>query len=254
MSLDSGFNARLMIELNTHFPPENNYFVWRAGSKCPAGFGNAVTDPKWFSPRYINQHHDEWDQLFLHELFLTDRQLLQLSDEAAQKITWVVWGHDLYRKPAKPSKQPRSISVFVYRWLRQYSFFFRGFQKKVAAKVCQFRRIVIGYLYDEVYIRKKFGGTVPVEYGPYFSHDTDRRQADELRYLHSVEKHDSVNILIGHCGAPFIEHEMYRKKLAKYKNQPIHIILVMSYLATPERIVRVRELANSLFLQSNLRF
>ena len=247
MSLDSGFNARLMVELNTHFSIEDNYFVWRVGSKCPTGFRNAVTDPKWFSPEYINQHHGDWDQIFLHELFLTDRQILQLSDEAAKKITWVVWGHDLYRKPPKPTMQPRSIAVFVYRWLRQNSVFFRGYQHKVATKVSQFRRIAIGYPYDEVYIRKKYGSIVPVVYGPYFSHDTDRKQADALRYLHAQQKHDSVNILIGHCGAPFIEHEKYLKKLVKYKNQPIHIFMVMSYLATSERITQVRMLAESLF-------
>ncbi len=247
VSLDPGFNARLMVALNTYFPRDNNYFVWRAGSKCPAGFDNAITDPKWFSTEYINQHHVEWDQLFLHELFLSDRQLLQLSDEAAKKITWVVWGHDLYRKPAKPSFQPRSIALFAYRWLRQYSVFFRGFQRKVAAKVSQFRRIAIGYPYDEVYIRNKYGNTVPVVYGPYFSKDASKDDLDSLRKLHLENRHSQTNIMIGHCGAAFLQQEKYLKRLAKYKNEGIHIYLIMSYLASQERIEAIGKLARSIY-------
>lgn len=167
----------------------------------PNHIENVVHDAKWFSPDFINLHHAEWDQIFLHELFLTDRQILLLSDEAARKITWVVWGHDLYRKIPKPAKNTRSIAIFFYRWLRQNSIFFYGFQNKVTSKISKFRRIATGYSYDEVYIRKKFGNTVPVVYGPYSSKNNSRSQADIYREMHQSNIHTNTNILLGHCGA-----------------------------------------------------
>ena len=247
MSLDSKFNSYLLKEINDFSPHDINMFVWRGCNNFPFDADNAIIEPNWFSADYINQHHKEWDRIFLHELFLSDRQVLRLSDEAAKKITWVVWGHDLYRKPAKPKRNWRSVLKYLYSSMQQKSIFFSGYRKKLAAKVSLFQRIAIGFPYDEVYIRKKFGATVPVVYGPYFSRDTDRAHADALRELHSKQTHEGTNILIGHCGAKFIQHEKYLRKLAKYRNHPIHLFLIMSYLASPERIEKVEKLAGSLF-------
>lgn len=252
MSMASGFNTYLIEIINERFPHKENCFVWKTYKKCPAGIDNVIVDPKWFDAEYINRHHAEWDQIFLHELFLTDRQILFLSDEAAKKITWVVWGHDLYRKPAKPAFNLRSICLYFYRCLRQYSIFFRGYRNRVADKVSQFRRIAIGYSYDEVYIRKKYGTKVPVVYGPYFSKINCRPEIDIYRTKHLSENHEQTNILLGHCGAKFNQHEKYLRKLSKYKNENIHIILVLSYLASPERIEKIRSLSEKLFQKKQI--
>lgn len=252
MSMPSGFNTYLMEMINEHFPHEDNYFVWKKEEKFPAAFDNAVVDSRWFNVEYINTHHQDWDQIFLHELFLTDRQLLFLNDDAAKKITWVVWGHDLYRKPRKPSRNLRSLALFVHRWLRQYSFLYCGFRKRVAQKVGLFRGIATGYLYDEKMIRKRYGSSVPVVYGPYFSKDNGRSQADTYREMHLATEHSETRIMLGHCGSKFNQHEKYLRKLAKYRKENIHIYLVLSYLASSERISKIKILAESLFRKDQI--
>ena len=247
MWMDSNFNQRLVQVLNERFPHEDNLFVWRTERTFPEGLDNACVDPSKFSVEAINSLSAEWDQIFLHSLFLTDRQLLSLSEDAARKIVWVVWGHDLYRKLPRVKRNIRSIAYYVYKWMQKYSPFFYLYRKRVAGVVNNFRCIAIGYSYDEKYIRKKYGNRVPVKYGPYFSRNTGTEQAERLRELHLNDHHPETNILIGHCGSPIIQHEKYLKKLARYKNENVHIYLVLSYLASLDRIAKIKNLANSIY-------
>lgn len=247
MSMPSGFNTSLMDVINEHFPHEDNYFVWKNEKNFPHRFDNAVIDPKWFNPEYINAHHEGWDQIFLHELFLNDQQILLLNDDTAKKITWVVWGHDLYRPVKRPQNSVRSVLKYLYKRTKYYAGYLTGLRRRVARKVGQFRRIAIGFPYDEAFIRKKYGNKVCVAYGPYFSRQTARPSADRLRRLHQEQSHDVVNILVGHCGARFIQHEKYLRKLSAYKNENIHIYLVLSYLASEKRIAEISRIAGQLF-------
>ena len=86
-----------------------------------------------------------------------------------------------------------------------------------------------------------------MKYGPYFSRNTGKEQAERLRALHLNEHHPETNILIGHCGSPIIQHEKYLRKLSKYRNEDVHIPLVQCYLITEERLKRISKLAFSFF-------
>ncbi len=247
MYMDSNFNSRLADVLNHYFPHEINYYIWRTGRSFLQGIDNGVVDPTVFNAEQINQLSKNYDQVFLHSLWLKDREIIKLTDETATKIIWVVWGHDLYRRLPNIKPNPRSIAYYVYKWLQKNSIFYRGVRRKAASKVSLFRGIAIGYSYDEIYIRKVFGPDVPVMYGPYFSKDSNKDQLDTLRTMHREESHGEINTIIGHCGAEFCQHEKYLRKLAPYKNENIHIYLIMSYLATKQRIEAVRKLARRIY-------
>lgn len=247
MPINSGFNSRLIDEINDIFPLENNLFVWKDGSHFADYQPNCMADSRMFSAEYLNAHCAEYNHIFLHSLYMKDAELLVLSDEAASKITWVVWGHDLYRvkKPVEPSF--RSIAYHSYKFLQQFSPFYLRRKAKAAAKVGRFERIAIGYSYDEHMIRKKYGPDVPVVCGPYFSKPNPETSLENLRKLHLAQQNDSVRVMIGHCGGTFVQHEKYLKKLAKYRNENIHIVLVLSYLASKDRIKKLEFMAHSLF-------
>ena len=97
MPINSGFNTNLIAEINKSAPMENNLFVWKDGSPFADYQENCIADSRLFSPEYINAHCSEYRHIFFHSLYMKDREIVKLSDEAAGKITWVVWGHDLYR-------------------------------------------------------------------------------------------------------------------------------------------------------------
>ena len=119
MYMDSGFNSRLAEVLNLHFPHEENYFVWRSGRTFIHGMDNGCVDPTIFTVSNINQLSKTWDHIILHSLWLKDRELLQLSDSAAAKITWVVWGHDLYKPLPKIKCNFKSLAYYMYKWLNK---------------------------------------------------------------------------------------------------------------------------------------
>lgn len=249
MWMDSGFNYRLTEALNQYFPHDINYFIWRNSRLVPAELDNGNVDPSAFSADQINKLGKQYDRVFLHSLWLKDREILQLHDDILAKIVWVVWGHDLYKRLPMIKPTPRSLLYFGYKWLQQRSVFYYPMRNQVAHRIAKFHCIAIGFDYDEVYIHKLYGSKVPVKFGPYFSKNQSMQQLVALRTMHMQDKHPEVNIIIGHCGAQFVQHEKYLKRLAKYRNNHIHIFLVMSYLATAQRIADVRELAQSIYRQ-----
>ncbi len=247
MWMDSSFNTRLVDALNACFPQDVNRFVYRNKRTFPKDYKNCVLDPTLFSPEQINLQSENYDQIFLHSLYLKDPEILRLSDAAAAKIIWVVWGHDLYKALPTWKWKPRSICYLGYKWFQQRSIFTAWRRKRVARKIAKFRCIAIAYPYDEILIRKKYGDSVPVRYGPYFSKDNDIEAMEALRKLRLDNKHDVTNIMIGHNGGAFLQHEKYLRKCSRYRNENIHIYLVMSYLASRERIEKIRKLAGRLY-------
>ena len=247
MWMDSGYNTRLVDALNAYFPQDINHFVYRNARNFPKNYENCVLDSTLFSPEQINLQSEVYDQVFLHSLFLQDREILRLSDAAAAKIVWVVWGHDLYKALPTWRWNPRSICYFGYKWLQRHNIFTARQRKHAASKISRFRCIAIGYPYDEILIRRKFGDRVPVRYGPYFTKDSNIQIMEDLRKLHLDNKHDVTNIMIGHNGGAFLQHEKYLRKCSRYRNENIHIYLIMSYLASRERIEEIRKLADKLY-------
>ena len=255
MPMQSTFDDGMVTVLNQHFPLDENVFVLPAERKALVGVENCIIDPGAFTPEYINAHCKEYRHIILQSLFLSPTELLRLSDEAVSKITWIVWGHDLY---TVKKKQSLTVKKCFHETIHFFKKVLRGtylrswmYNRAVKKKVSQFHSIGIGYPYDEKMIRKKYGKKVPVVYGPVigqgsFAQIKNLRNKNLQKNL-SGQQQGPVNILIGHSGFDFIEHEKYLKKLASYRTENIHIYMVLCYGASPERISYLTNLAVQLF-------
>lgn len=255
LPMDSTFNDGIVSMLNANFPLEENVFVLRSTRSALAGNPNCIVNAAAFSPEYINEHACEYRRIILHSLYMSPKQLLQLSDEAARRITWIVWGHDLYTVKKKEkrtiSNQLDSGIHFCKKILRGTLFREWKTRKAVRKKVCGFHSIGIGYPYDEHMIRKKFGKKVSVVYGPVIGHSS----IDQIRCLRaeksnkrlSVRLTEPIRIMVGHSGYDFLEHEKYLRKLAAYKDENICIYMVLCYGASPEKIEYLTDLAINIF-------
>lgn len=248
--MNSTFDDELVEELNAVFPQEENLFVQEKPREKLRSVPNCAVAPEAFTPQYINEHCGEYDHIILHSLFLSPSQLLELSDEAAAKIIWCVWGHDLYTVRKKQQHSIRSIlketihfgkKLLRGTFIRQYRC-----NRRIREKVSRFYCIGINFSYDEKMIRKKYGKTVRVCYLPYYSGATEKNIM-RLREEHLSKPDGSVNILIGHSGFEFLEHEKYLKLLRKYKDENIHINMVLSYGADQQRVDKLTNLAHSIF-------
>lgn len=248
--MNSTFDDELVTELNANFPHEDNLFVQEEEREKLKNVDNCIVAPEMLKPQYINEHCDEYKHIFLHSLYLSPDEILQLTDAAASKIIWCVWGHDLYTVPKKKHYTFKNI---VHEAIHFCKMVFHGTHIKihrkkmrVREKVSKFHCIGIGYSYDEKMIRKKYGKKVRVVYGPYFTKATEDNIM-RLREEHMNKPAGPVNILIGHCGFEFLEHEKYLKLLSKYKNENIHINMVLSYGASQERVKYLCEMAEVIY-------
>lgn len=250
MPMGSIFDDDLVTELNANFPKEFNVFYHAEQRERLKDVENSHVVPDAFTPEFINAHVKEYNKIFLHSLFLSPDDILRLTDEAAKKIVWIVWGHDLY---TVKKKQKWTASRFMKESIHSAKKIVRGTyiranrkKRAVADKVSKFKAIGIGYSYDEKEIRKKYGKTVPVVYGPYFSRTTQEK-VDKLREMHLSKKDHCTNILIGHSGFEFLEHEKYLQKLSCYKHEDICVHMVLSYGASEDRIQKLSQMAISIF-------
>lgn len=249
MPIYSPFTADLVCEINRWFPQNENTFIVRYSHPKTNGYQNCITDPKAFTVDYLNAHYEEYKTIFLHFLFLRPHQVAHLKEEAAKKIIWVVWGDDLYNLNIRNEKA-KTISQFarnlLYTW-SAHSALYKFQNKKAREKIRMFKAIGIGYAYDENKVRELYGDLPPVVYAPYFSQLGGIEAAQKMREKHLRKQTDTVNVLIGHSGFPFHNHEKSLKILSKFKDENIHINLVLSYGASEERVKSVSSLAIQLF-------
>ena len=252
MPMCSHLDDGMVFAINANFPPDENVFFHPAQREPLKNIENSLVVPEAFSVDYINENAKNYKRIVLHSLFLSPNEIIRLSDEAASKIVWIVWGHDLYSVHKKKKYSFEYIAketihcvkkVLRGTYIRQYQS-----NQKIRRKVGLFQCIGIGFPYDEKMIREKYGQKPKVVYGPVFSNNVLIEKKKELRAKHLVNKSNMTNILIGHSGFEFLEHEKYLQKLCKYKNEKIHIYLVLAYGASEERIQKLRELSAKLFL------
>lgn len=251
MSMDSFFDDSMVAVFNQEFPINDNVFFHRTLRKALESVENSFVVPEAFTAEYINEHAHEYKRIILHSLFLGENGVLKLSDEAASKIVWVVWGHDLY---SVHKKKKWTVPLLLKEAVHTAKKILRGTyiraykaKKEVARKVALFQCIGIGFPYDEKMIRKKYGHKPRVVYGPVFGPKTPDNRRLELRERHLAASNHCTHVIIGHSGFEFLEHEKYLNKLSKYKNEDMHIYLVLSYGADEERIQKLTTLANQLF-------
>lgn len=251
MPMDSFFDDSMVAVFNQEFPESENVFFHRTNRKALESVENSFVVPESFSAEYINEHAHDYKRIILHSLFLDANGVLKLSDEVACKIVWVVWGHDLYSVHKKKKWTTSLLLKEAVHTLKKTlrGTYIREFKtkKEVARKIALFQCIGIGFPYDEKMIRKKYGHKPRVVYGPVFGPKTPDNRRLELREKHLAASNHCTNVIIGHSGFEFLEHEKYLKKLSKYKNEDMQIYLVLSYGADEERIRKLTALANQLF-------
>lgn len=250
MPMGSIFEDNIILQINGFCPHDQNLFVLRHKREAVQNVDNCVVDPTSFSVAYINQHYHEYHHIILHSLYLSPSEIVELTDEAAKKIIWCVWGHDLYDNTIRdPLSWRKFVSESIHcikkvlrgTYLRMYKM-----NQQVKRKVSLFHCIAIGYFYDELMIRKKYGNAVPVCIAPYFS-DFTMDDLLKLREKRQRNRGSTTNILIGHSGFKFLEHEKYLELLRRYASEDIHINLVLTYGASSERIEKLTQMAESYF-------
>ncbi len=245
MPVYSHLSHDLIDVLNSSFPKEDNLFIVREPFPKMHEYDNCIADSSCFSVSFINAHAVEYRRIFLHYNFLKPHQIMRLTDEAAKKIVWVVWGDDLYYVKHR-YEPPRSLfglarSAF-YIW-SHYSLLYGIIRQKAKRKVQQFFAVGIGYSYDEVIIHKLFGKEVRVMLAPVVTRNRLQYTYDDVREEHASKHTDVINVLIGHSGFCFHNHEQSIRLLSKFKKENIHINMVLSYGASTRRVSKLSNLA-----------
>ena len=247
MPQDSLINIDLIKEINKHFPNNNHLFVLKHFRKEASHITNCVIDSSLFSLAELNQAHKEYSTIFLHSLFFSDKEIRSMSDELAKKIIWCVWGHDLYL--VRRAKR-LTLSDILHKSVHCVKKLGRGTYIRIhrdnaetARKVRLFKCVLIGYPYDKVMLCKKYGKNLNVNIAPYFS-DFNKTKMNSLLQTQVMKTHAGTNVLLGHCGFHFIQHEKYLQKLSAYQHENIHVFMVLSYGASTEEIDRIQNTAD----------
>ena len=250
MPMNSTFDDDFIVEMNNNFLLDENLFVLSQEREIVNNQKNVIVAPNRFTSEYINNHYQEFRHIVLHSLFLSEDQIIQLSDEAARKIVWCVWGHDLYQVK---KRSPKSGSMVIHESVHFAKKVLRGTYLKMwfkhqalSSKISKFHCVGIDFPPDAMMVHKRFGHKVNVRFGTYFSKFTADNIA-KLRQIRLNRNDKTTNILIGHSGFDFIEHEKYLNLLSKYKDEDVHIFMVLCYGASKEKISCLKHLAHSIF-------
>ncbi len=216
------FNRELIKLINENINGENEHQFILSDKNCYLSlkekYSNIIFEQS-ITLSTIYKYNTHTVFIIFHSLFLNSRKLLLLKKSVAAKISWCIWGHDLYRnKNYSPSFIGKIFSYTGARYICNYLA-----DKKVGC----FRQIIAGYKADEIEIRKRFGGNIKIINAlypcGYFSQDIDR-------IIHNDNKtRTTVNIMVGHCAIPFLQHKKLLDRLLNYKNENICIVLVLSY-------------------------
>ncbi|MGV2786672.1 hypothetical protein GNF98_13005 [Clostridium perfringens] len=168
------------------------------------------------------------DVIFLHQNWFYDfKRFLFTPKTIKRKFFWCVWGHDLYKDnlPIERINTKFFIREKLKRILRDIGYIM------VNREVKYYRGIGIGFKYDSLEIKKRFGDKVEIYQTPYISGLTTK-YIDEL-----VENQDcfinnrkkTIKIMVGHSAHPYLNHIKMLDILAKYRNENILISLVLVY-------------------------
>ena len=107
--------------------------------------------------KILKQYSKCCKYIFFHSLNIKYTYLMLMPKKIANKIIWVTWGHDLYRKTPQNMKQKIKEEIYLIT---------KGIIKK--HKVKQFFAIGVGFKYDIIEIKRKFGNHIkilPMLYG-----------------------------------------------------------------------------------------
>ena len=170
------------------------------------------------------------DSIILHSLPYPIWTFLFMKKSLLRKITWWVWGHDLYRthrvKRDISSLKKRLVYCLKFTLNLMYSFVYELIWSCLYfSKVKKMKSIIVCCRADQDEVRRRFGSDMKI----FRSYYTSGYYYPELVQLEEKRMDDSINIMIGHCAFDFLKHREYLDKLLVYKNEDIKIVLPLSY-------------------------
>lgn len=232
--IDSPVFTRVLIELiNQNCPhAHQEHLFYCAGENnfrtLSAEHPN-VRHTELSSKRLLELSH-EAEHLIFHSMFLSSRDIRRLPNSFFKRVTWCVWGHDLYGLQRKGG------------WLRRLK------NSLVIRKLRHLEAIAIGFKYDQWEIRRLLGEEVPVHSALYSS----GYYHEEIDAIDPPTRDpERLEIMVGHCAFEDFNHLPNLDRLAAYRNENIRIHLVLSYgdEAYRERVITH---ARSLFKEEQL--
>lgn len=157
--------------------------------------------------------------IFLHSNTLSAKVLALSSKKTLNKIVWCEWGHDLYDGKTI-GKQKISLNI------RNISKRIKNLIKKEKSK--KFYAIGIGFQYDVIEAKRKYGKNMRIVMTPYGYVKDNKAKIDNI-IKDNKKDNNYTKIMIGHSAYPFLNHIELMKKLEKYKDENIKISLVLAY-------------------------
>lgn len=165
--------------------------------------------------RYI----DRAKHVLLHSNTYKLKHLLIMKRKQMQKMVWCVWGHDLYRN----NNARTSFHLKIKQ--RLLDLYFLMYNKRLT----NFRGIGIGFKYDALEVKKKFGDNLKIFTTPYFLKNLELEAFNIQNSKVNESVTTPIKIMIGHSAFSFLNHKKMLDKLFKYKDKNILVSLVLSY-------------------------
>lgn len=230
------FNEEYIKLINNNFDmTEHTFFLRYPLKEIQNKYLNCILDEKCFEVDSLKKIEKEYDYIFMHSKFYSNKEILKIKKNTLRKIVWCVWGHDLYERKKSLSKiqsLKHKVKIIIMKFAR------------VDKVISQFKAIVIGYKADELMIRKKYGSSVKILnalYGSgYYKEDIDKIVLDNQK------TDDTIHIMIGHSAFDFLQHKKYLDLLSQYRNENIKIVLILSY-GSKQYAEEIEEYAKSIY-------
>ncbi len=185
-------------------------------------YSNVILDENLFSRnmKQFNTTGEDAKYIFLHRNNLSYFQIFRIKKNILAKIIWCVWGEDHLYPSSKVNKgiynKFREVIGLLLRW-------------KSNRKIKKIHAIGIGFEYDAIAVRQKFGDIkiLRTEYG----YKKGRLSVIDSasKFVNKEKESSPYKIMIGHSAYPHLNHIKILDLLEKFKNENIIISLVLSY-------------------------
>lgn len=162
------------------------------------------------------------DFVFLHSNPLKATQLIRLGRKSLNKIIWCIWGHDLYSERLEVNTIYKKIRKCISKVVKFIPNCIRTY------KIKKFHAIGIGFQYDAIEVRRKYGPNMKIVMTPYGYKENNKQIMDTIINKTS-EKKTGIKVMVGHSAFPFLNHIKLLNILSKYKQEDIKISLVLAY-------------------------
>ncbi|MBS6180971.1 MAG: TDP-N-acetylfucosamine:lipid II N-acetylfucosaminyltransferase [Erysipelotrichaceae bacterium] len=183
---------------------------------------------------YINKIYQNYDLIVIQGWNETVLRASRLSKKAAPKIIWRFWGSDTFPWENAPRLRSRILGKLFF--------------KKLSCLIDDFYGIGYGAPNDVDLIQKRFNLSKKIRgFRLSLTYHKGIGLTYRKAYQHALKKNNSCfRIMVGHSANIRDNHISILNKLAKFKDENIQIILVMSY-GNQEYKTQVCKYATELF-------